>query len=543
MATPRRQIQTLAISEKWLATVLVSVGDAVLATDGEGRVTFMNPVAEALTGWTLEEAWGEPLHLVFHIVNERTRRPVASPVERALREGAVVGLANHTLLLRRDGSEIAIDDSAAPIRDEQGAVTGAVLIFRDVTAQRRAELEIEERTRQAELGVAVCKALISKEPIRRQLQRCVEAIVPGLDVAFARIWTLNAEEEVLELQASAGLYTHTDGPHGRVPVGAFKIGLIAQERAPHLTNEVLNDPRVSDKEWARREGMIAFAGYPLMIEDRLVGVLALFARHALTVSALQALASVADQIALAIDRAWGEEALRQSELRYRQASEFEQQILGIVSHDLRNPLSIISLSSTLLLERDGLDERGTQVVRRIQSSADRAARMIRDLLDFTQARLGGGIPVHPRPVDLHSVVRQVVEETRTAFPEREIELEQRGPGAGTWDADRLAQVLSNLVANALNYSPRDTGVSIRTNGDTDTFELEVRNGGEPIPAEVLPTLFRPMQRGANHSDRSARSVGLGLYIVREIVTAHGGEVSLSSTPADGTAVRVRLPRS
>lgn len=86
-------------------------------------------------------------------------------------------------------------------------------------------------------------------------------------------------------------------------------------------------------------------------------------------------------------------------------------------------------------------------------------------------------------------------------------------------------------------------MSIRTSGDTDTFELEVRNGGDPIPAEVLPTLFRPMQRGANHSDRSARSVGLGLYIVREIVTAHGGEVSLSSTPAEGTAVRVRLPRS
>lgn len=428
MATPGRPIQTLAISEKWLATVLVSVGDAVLATDGEGRVTFMNPVAEALTGWTLEEAWGEPLDRVFHIVNERTGRPVASPVEKALREGTVVGLVNHTLLLRRDGTEIAIDDSAAPIRDEQGAVTGAVLIFRDVTAQRRAELEIEERTRQAELGVTVCKALISKEPIRGQLQRCVEAIVPGLDVAFARIWTLNSEDDVLELQASAGLYTHTDGPHGRVPVGAFKIGLIAQERAPHLTNEVLNDPRVSDKEWARREGMIAFAGYPLMIEDRLVGVLALFARHPLTASALQALASVADQIALAIDRAWGEEALRESEARYRQASDFEQQILGIVSHDLRNPLSIISLSSTLLLERDGLDERGTQVVRRIQSSADRAARMIRDLLDFTQARLGGGIPVHPRPVDLHSVVRQVVEETRTAFPEREIGFSSAAPG-------------------------------------------------------------------------------------------------------------------
>src|SRR5262249_9222082 len=133
-------------------------------------------------------------------------------------------------------------------------------------------------------------------------QPCAEALVRHLDVAFARIWSLDAHADVLVLQASAGQYTHLDGPHSRVPVGRFKIGLIAQERRPHLTNDVANDPRVSDPEWARREGMIAFAGYPLLIEDRLMGVLAMFARRALSPAMFPVLRSVADGIALGIER-------------------------------------------------------------------------------------------------------------------------------------------------------------------------------------------------------------------------------------------------
>ncbi|HEX5709359.1 MAG TPA: GAF domain-containing protein, partial [Pyrinomonadaceae bacterium] len=140
-----------------------------------------------------------------------------------------------------------------------------------------------------------------------------EALVTHLDAAFARVWTLDEGSSVLELQASAGMYTHLDGPHSRVPVGRFKIGLIAEERRPHLTNSVVGDPRVGDQEWAEREGMVAFAGYPLIVEDRLVGVMALFARHSLTERALEAMAAVANVVALGIERKRGEEGLRESE--------------------------------------------------------------------------------------------------------------------------------------------------------------------------------------------------------------------------------------
>ena len=131
-----------------------------------------------------------------------------------------------------------------------------------------------------------------------------------LDAAFARIWTHNEREKVLELQASAGMYTHIDGPHGRVPVGKFKIGLIAEERKPHLTNSVIGDPRVPEQEWARREGLVAFAGYPLIIGDRVVGVMAMFARHSLSQATLDAMASIADGVALGIERKQAEAELR-----------------------------------------------------------------------------------------------------------------------------------------------------------------------------------------------------------------------------------------
>jgi signal transduction histidine kinase/DNA-binding response OmpR family regulator len=178
----------------------------------------------------------------------------------------------------------------------------------------RAAVEAQtRRARQAALAADVGLALTHAGNTREVLQRCTQAIVTHLDAAFARIWTVDATGKVLELKASAGLYTHIDGGHACVPVGALKIGRIAESRKPHLTNDVLHDPNVGDPAWAAREGLVAFAGYPLRVEDRLVGVAALFARQPLPDDTLESLASIADTIALGIDRKRAEEALRASE--------------------------------------------------------------------------------------------------------------------------------------------------------------------------------------------------------------------------------------
>ncbi len=166
----------------------------------------------------------------------------------------------------------------------------------------------------AEVGEALAGA---DRDLQTALQACAEALVRHLDAAFARIWFLNAETNILELQASAGLYRHTDGPHSRVPVGQLKIGRIAQERRPHWTNDVSHDPQVSDPDWARREGMVAFAGYPLLAEDQLLGVMALFARQPLAQEVFDGLTPVAEVIAQGILRRRAETQLRESEERNR----------------------------------------------------------------------------------------------------------------------------------------------------------------------------------------------------------------------------------
>jgi PAS domain S-box-containing protein len=232
---------------------------------------------------------------------------------------------------------------------------------------------------------------------------------------------------------------------------------------------------------------------------------------------------------------------RSAEEEIQRRIEFEQQLLGIVSHDLRNPLNAITLGAATMLRREGLDERSIQSVRRILSSAERATRMIRDLLDFTQVRLGGGIRVEPQPVELHAQAAQVVEELAHTHPQRRLELSQEGDTHGEWDPDRIAQVISNLVGNALKYSPPDTPVTVRTRAEEDAVVLEVHNLGAPIALERLPHLFKPLSRSGK-VDLRTRSIGLGLYIVDSIVRAHGGAITLSSTAEEGTRFTVRLPR-
>ncbi len=210
---------------------------------------------------------------------------------------------------RRDGSIIWISENVRAVNDNQGRLLYYEGTVEDVTARKHQEQMLA-------LGRDVGLSLTQNEQLPAALQDCCKAIVRHVGAAFARIWTLDDAQQTLLLQASAGMYTHLDGPHGRVPVGQFKIGLIALERKPHLTNQVIGDPRVSNQEWAQREGMVAFAGYPLISGERLLGVIALFSRHTLDNTVIDALHSIAGTIALAIERKQSEESLRKSELLY-----------------------------------------------------------------------------------------------------------------------------------------------------------------------------------------------------------------------------------
>jgi PAS domain S-box-containing protein len=233
-----------------------------------------------------------------------------------------------------------------------------------------------------------------------------------------------------------------------------------------------------------------------------------------------------------------------AERALRERAGFEQYLIGIASHDLRNPLQAVLLSVQALMRNEAADARTLRAAARIQSSAERAMRLVRDLLDFTRARLGGGIPVEREALDLHALVRGVVDEVQAAHPERDVRLTAEGDGRGTLDPDRLSQVVQNLLVNALAYSPADSGVSVRTRGAGAELLLEVHNHGAPIAPELLPRLFEPMQRAAEAAgEPQARSIGLGLFIVRHLVEAHHGSIAVASTAEAGTTFTVRLPRA
>lgn len=225
----------------------------------------------------------------------------------------------------------------------------------------------------------------------------------------------------------------------------------------------------------------------------------------------------------------------------RERATFAEQMMGIVSHDLRNPLSTIQTGAALLA-RGELSPGQQRVLGRISSATDRATRLIGDLLDFTQAQLGSGLTVVREPIDLHATVAEAVEDLRLAYAGRRLVHERAGAGACLADANRLAQLVGNLVSNAMTYGVPDAPVSVLSTVDQSWFAISVHNDGPPIAPNVLPHVFQPMSRGSE-AGRANRSVGLGLYIVSEIARAHGGRTSVASLAGQGTTFTTVIPRT
>lgn len=400
--------------------------------------------------------------------------------------------------------------------------------------------ELERHLALTEFGRDFGLALTESVALDEMLQRCTDLLVRHLNAAFARIWVTDESGDLLILRASSGLYTHLDGAHSTVPVGKLKIGYIAESQRPHLTNQVIGDPRVNEQQWARQEGMVAFAGYPLIVDGNTVGVMAIFAKHELSESAISAMGSVANELAVGIARKQAEERLLQKAAALELADARKNEFLAMLAHELRNPLAPIR-SGLELLQAEYAEN---DVIPVMQTQLEHMVRMVDDLLDVSRI-MRGRIEMKKRPTPFHRILERSVSTVRPVIKEAGHELVLQQPPADWWvngDDVRLTQVLINLLHNAAKYTPEGGRIEVKLESDDRTLRVSVVDNGIGIDTEFAPELFTLFAQAARGLDRSQGGLGIGLTLVKQIVTLHGGEVdAVSDGHGCGSTFSFTLP--
>jgi PAS domain S-box-containing protein len=473
-----------------LRVTLASIGDGVIVTDPAGRVTMLNGVAELLTGWTTIEAAGLPLPQVFTIVNEETRKQVEDPVTRTLRDGVIVGLANHTVLISKDGTERPIADSAAPIRGDSKVVRGAVLVFRDVTEDRKAETAL--------------KGSLAREQSWAERQRQLAA-------ASVTINSATTQDSIVGV---------IDGEARRI-LGAGRCNVVFADAA------IAEDEGSLVVPMATRTGRAL--GY-IQCTDKVNGRFDDDDRAVLTQMAQMA------SIAVENSRLYNE--IRVSDAR-------KDEFLATLAHELRNPLAPISNSLQVLrAETDQVQLSDSRAV--IERQVAQLVHLVDDLLDVSRVSRGK-LELRRRRVLLSEVLAAAVETSQPAIDAHRHRLQVNQPVDPIWlDADltRLAQVFSNLLNNSAKYMEPGGTIAMEASADGDSVVVAVRDTGIGIAPEMLPYVFDLFVQADRTLERAHGGLGIGLTLVRRLVELHDGSVTASSDgPGKGTQFVVRLPRA
>jgi PAS domain S-box-containing protein len=530
--------QSLRNSEARKSAMLETALDAIVTIDHEGRIVEFNPAAEAMFGYRSQEVVGQTMAEL--VIPPTLRWPHQQAFRRYLDSG------DHTILRKRielmarraDGSDFPVELAVAPIAHGPSPMFTAYI--RDISEHKANLSALHDQLRLAAFGRDVGLALSQAKSLQETVQQCAWLIVQHLGGAFARIWSVNEREGELELQASAGLYTHIDGDHSRVPIGQFKIGRIAQTQQPYFTNSVLGDPFVHDQVWAEREGMVSFAGYPLVVDGRTIGVMAMFAQHPLSETTLSAMASVAQGLALGMERKRIEEELHRQTQILKTVDQRKDEFLAMLAHELRNPLAPIR-TGLEVLQFEGHDN---ETMALMQQQVDYMVRLVDDLLDVARI-LSGRIDLQKQHVQLSSVVSHALSIVQPLIAQHQHELVVSQPQTPVWleaDLARLSQVLSNLLHNAIKYTPSGGRIELEARPQGDQVGVHIKDNGIGINPNFLPELFELFTQADRSLDRSGGGLGIGLTLVRRLVEQHGGSISAYSDGVGyGSEFVVRLP--
>jgi PAS domain S-box-containing protein len=535
-----REESALRYSEENYRLVVETAPDAVISIDESGVILFANPATARIFGYHPTELIGKPLTV---LMPEFLRELHEKGFSRYLATGQrhINWQGTELTALRRNGKEFPVEISFGELsRDGHKVFTGFI---RDISERKQAEQMRAAHARQVAVRADVSMAFGKEESLKTILGECTETIVRHLDAAFARIWTLSEDRQMLELQASAGMYTHLDGPHSHIPMGQFKIGMIAEERKPHLTNDVLNDPRISNRAWAEKEGMASFVGYPLCVGDRTIGVLAMFSRKPVTPETTEALASGADLIAQGIERKRAQEALQMTQAELARVSRLTTmgELAASIAHEVNQPLTAVTNNSSACLRLLAADNLKPEVLRRaleeIVADGNRASAVVARIRGFIKKE-----PVEKNRLDINDVIQEVLALADRELYENQVRLERQLTKAlppVLADRVQMQQVLLNLIMNgieamlAVTDESRSLWVESRVDESGDIL-VAVRDSGTGLGSGA-DHIFTPF------FTTKANGMGMGLSISRSLVENHGGRLWAAPNFPIGAVFSFTLP--
>jgi PAS domain S-box-containing protein len=499
----RKQAEAaLEQQRQWLEVTLSSIGDAVITTDTNAVITFMNPVAEALTGWSQAQALGQTIDTVFQIIDQYSRTPAEIPVRRVLKEKITVELIDNTLLITRNGRELPIDDSCAPIRDQDGKLQGVVLIFRDITKRNQAAAALQKSEKQHRSVINNVKDVI------------FQTDAAGLWTFLNPAWT---EITGFSVEGSLGTnilnYIHPDD-HS-VNIEQFQPLLKSEKES--CQHEIRYLTQEGSIRWLE-----VFARLTLDDHGRLIGTSGTL--HDIT------------------ERKQAEAEIRKALEKERELGELKSRFVSMTSHEFRTPLTTI-LSSAELIEHysnQWTPEKKLSHLQRIQINVKHLTRLLDDILLIGKAD-AGRIEFNPAPLNLIQFCCNLAEEfqwthsnqTKIIFvsPEEYIN--------AFMDEKLLRHILGNLLSNAIKYSPQGSPVYLELNCINQEAIFRIQDQGIGIPDEDQERLFELFHRATNVG--KIPGTGLGLAIVKKSVDLHGGEITVSSQVGVGTTFAVSLP--
>jgi PAS domain S-box-containing protein len=568
MALYKHQMERrLRESERWLATTLRSIGDAVIAADAQGHVQFMNPVAEALTGWSQEQALGQELSQVFTIVDGKTEAPRAGLVAQVFQRGDVVLLQENTLLIARDGTKIPIDDSAAPIRDDQGEISGVVVVFRDTTerihaeeAQRQVEAETRKRLEEQTILREAAALMSSTLDLPTILRHVAEQMGRAIDATSAYISSLDAE--AMTSTVLAEYY----GPGACAEERISDLGITYEEdpgflgklQANQLVIDHVNDPNMPEslKAHYHEHGAQSVACIPLRVGKETIGFAELWEsrrRRAFNADELALCKAIAQSATAALqnaqlyeraqqeltERVQAEEALRKNAAELQKRNEELDAFAHTVAHDLNNPVNLmVGFAEVLHGDYTTLSDQELRgYLQIIAQNGRRMSNIINELLLLAGVRQ---MEVEAEPLDMAGIVAEAQERLAYLIDDShtKIDLPSEWPAARGY-RPWIEEVWVNYLSNGIKYGGRPPRLKLGAKAVPDgAVCFWIKDNGIGLTPEEQTRLFTPFTQLGRVR---ANGHGLGLSIVKRIVEKLEGQVGVISQPGRGSVFSFTLP--